>query len=164
MISKNKKETVALVIVIIIMVVLATLGAYLANLESIRLQTSPLYYRRSQNEFLADTAIERAKQLLKDREGDPCPWRPWNCACPPGSSYTLTCEPVCSSCDCTLVGCNCSFTNPNDACDSCYLEECLTIPPGGKQGCYRIYISGARNNPTIIVETRLDVPSVTSSP
>jgi len=140
------KKGITLIIVILIILILALIGVYLTNLSSIYLETSPLYYYKSSVEFISDSGIERGKELLRDKEGSSYPWRPW-ANCP------LYCSPVCDKCTCP-AGCSCSYADPN--CDKCYLEENITIPPGGKRAYYRIYVSGTKNNPILKVEAYLE--------
>ncbi len=140
------RKGVALVIVILMIVILALIGIYLANLGSIYLETSPLYYYRASVEFISDSGLERGKELLRDKVGNTYPWRPWaNCL--------LYCDPVCDKCTCPAP-CSCSYTDPN--CDECYLEENITILPGGRSANYKIYVSGRRNNPTLKVKAELE--------
>ena len=117
----------ALVIILLIMVIVAFLGAYIANLISLSSATYSTYYQDVQAEFITDMGLERGKELLADTSGD---WRPWeNCL--------SQCTPVCSNCHCPVGTCtSCDYTS----CQSCYLEEMMTIPPHGKKGYYHLYV------------------------
>ena len=115
----NKAQT--LVIVVFIMLILALLGTFIANLESVYMEKSWAFYRRVQAEYFTDSGLDRGKELIADSNGD---WRPWK-PCSPEK-----CPPVCDSCICPS-SCDCT----NDNCkDCCYLQEHFTIPPGGKKG------------------------------
>lgn len=156
-----KKKSQALIIIIIIMSVLASFGLYLANLQSLYFETSPLYYYKTLKQFISDAGFGRAKELLNDRVGTPDPWRPWpqsaSCSdcekyCDATSPYNDPNDPVCKRSTCPN-GCSGSFSDTN--CDTCYLEEHITTPPQGREGYYRIYISGKKNSPQIKVESFL---------
>ena len=119
----NKAQT--LIIVIFIMLILALLGTFIANLESMYLEESYVYYRRVQSKYLTDDGLERGKGLIADSNGD---WRPWK-PCP------SECAPVCDNCTCPS-SCACTYAT----CEDCYLKEYVTIPPGGKRGYYDIFV------------------------
>jgi len=166
------RKTVALIITIFIVVVLALFALYLTNLSSLHVEISPLYYHKTSSEFIIDIGIERAKQLLYDgiNHNPPYPWRPWrgcytNCGPNRACCGTSPTSSVCQRCICPQ-GCKClPFPNYDKKCDSCYLEENITIPRGGKKGTYRIFVTGSKNSPTITVESQLEeAESVTTSP
>jgi len=165
------KKGVALIIVILIMVILALLGTYLSNLQSIYLETSPLYYYKATRGFLGDAGLERAKQIMEDAAtaADPFFWRPWagwytNGAPKTNRGYcgVNSSDPICQRSVCPDGCSNNQFPNYDPNCDYCYLEEHITIPPQGKEGYYKIWVTGPRNSPTVTVESYLGGLKVTN--
>lgn len=132
----------AFIIIIFIMLILALLGVFLANLESTYMERSHIYYRRLQGEYLADTGLDRGKELIADSDGN---WRPWK-PCP------TRCAPVCDSCVSPST-CACTYAT----CKTSYLREYMTIPPGGKKGYYDLYVLEAPDEGLQTGEIKLKV-------
>jgi len=120
-----------LIITVFIMLFLSLIGIIIANLESTYLESGRIYYEKVQSDFINDAGLERGKRLLDESQGE---WRPW-APCPNRCSYDGV--DVCSSCQCPPgCGLTCSYSD----CQDCYLQEDMSIPPGGRGAYYRVYV------------------------